>query len=150
METDQAIAAVQGDLLIFAKLAAKFPADQIKYRQGGGGQKLPYITARRVMNRLDEVVGPANWWDDYQPIEDAVICRLTIQLPDGQFLTKCDVGGNSKTQDASDVEKSGFSDAFKRAAVKFGVGRYLYGEGVPQFVRDILGTTNGSNGNGVH
>lgn len=136
-------------LYLFAKLAERFPKEQIKYRKGGG-MDLPYITARTVMNRLDEVVGPENWWDDYQPIDDAVICRLTIQLPSGQFLTKCDVGGNSKTQDTSDVEKSGFSDAFKRAAVKFGIGRYLYKDGVPQFVREILNVGNGGNGNGDH
>lgn len=137
------------NIMLFANLAAKFGGDLVKRRSGGGGRDLVYITARAVMNRLDDVLGPENWWDEYQPIEDAVICRLTIRLPDGQLLTKCDVGGNSKTQDASDVEKSGFSDAFKRAAVKFGVGRHLYGDGVPQFVREVLASTGG-NGNGAH
>ena len=35
--------------------------------------------------------------------------------------------------DSGDDDKSGYSDAFKRAAVKFGVGRYLYRDGVPSF-----------------
>ena len=35
--------------------------------------------ARR--GRLDEVVGPENWWDDFVPLEHSVICRLTIRLP---------------------------------------------------------------------
>lgn len=137
----QAAAGTAGDLFLFAKLADRFPKDLIKYRQVGGGDKLPYITARTVMNRLDEAVGPGNWWDDYLPWGDNdVLCRLTIRLPDGREITKCDSGGNSKTKDPSDEVKSGFSDSFKRAAVKFGIGRYLYKDGVPQFVRDILGS----------
>ncbi len=89
------------------------------------------------MNRLDEVLGPDNWWDDYTPLERSVICRLTIQLPDGRTVTKADAGGFAGMSDAGDDDKSGFSDAFKRAAVKFGVGRYLYGDGVA----DLAGPT---------
>jgi hypothetical protein len=40
--------------------------------------------------------------------------------------------------DSGDDDKSGFSDAFKRAAVKFGIGRYLYRDGVPRFVQETL------------
>jgi hypothetical protein len=36
------------------------------------------------------------------------------------------VGGPSEQQDGGDRMKAAFSDALKRAAVKFGVGRYLY------------------------
>src|SRR5438270_458744 len=39
-------------------------------------------------------------------------------------------------RDDENDEKSGFSDAFKRAAAKFGVARYLYRDGVPAFVRE--------------
>ena len=101
-----------------------------------GGRQLQYITARTVMNRLDDVLGPANWWDEYLPQENSVICRLTIRLPDGTTLTKSDAGGYAGMSDSGDDDKSGFSDAFKRAAVKFGVGRYLYRDGVPRFVRE--------------
>ncbi len=122
---------------IFAALAAPFADAEVRSRSQNG-RDFQYITARMVMNRLDEVVGPENWWDDYTPIENAIICRLSLRLPDGAVLTKCDAGGFTTTADASDYEKSGFSDAFKRAAVKFGVGRYLYGDGVPSSIRDAL------------
>jgi hypothetical protein len=85
------------------------------------------------MNRLDDVLGPENWWDDYTPSENSVLCRLTIRLPDGQELSKCDAGGYARMADSGDDDKSGYSDAFKRAAVKFGVARYLYRDGVPRF-----------------
>ena len=88
------------------------------------------------MNRLDDVLGPANWWDEYMPLENSVICRLTIRLPDGTTLTKSDAGGYAGMADSGDDDKSGFSDAFKRAAVKFGIGRYLYRDGVPRFVQE--------------
>ena len=112
-------------LELFAALAAPFENDEVRNRQQGGRQ-LQYITARTVMNRLDDVLGPENWWDEYQPLEHSVICRLTVKLPDGSTLTKSDAGGYAGMPDSGDDEKSGFSDAFKRAAVKFGIGRYLY------------------------
>ncbi len=119
---------------LFAALAAPFDSDEIKLRSQGGRQ-IPYVTARTFMNRLDDVLGPENWWDDFVPLEHSVICRLTVRLPDGTILTKCDAGGYAGLADPGDDEKSGFADAFKRAAVKFGVGRYLYRDGVPRFVR---------------
>jgi hypothetical protein len=88
------------------------------------------------MNRLDEVLGPDAWWDTYAPGEKSVMCALTIELPGGKVITKSDAGGYAGMADSGDDDKSGYSDAFKRAAVKFGVGRYLYGDGVPEFVRE--------------
>jgi hypothetical protein len=122
---------------LFAALAAPFAHEEVRVRSQGGRQ-LQYITARTVMNRLDDVLGPANWWDEYMPLENSVICRLTIRLPDGTTLTKSDAGGYAGMPDSGDDEKSGFSDAFKRAAVKFGIGRYLYRDGVPRFVHERM------------
>ena len=120
---------------LFAALAAPFDASELKLRSQGGRQ-MPYVTSRTIMNRLDEVLGPENWWDDFVPLEHSVICRMTIRLPDGTILTKCDAGGYAGLADPGDDDKSGFADAFKRTAVKFGVGRYLYRDGVPRFARD--------------
>lgn len=122
---------------LFAALAAPFSPDEVRVRSQAG-REFEYVTARTVMNRLDEVLGPANWWDEYTPMENAIICRLTIRLPDGETLTKSDAGGFTTTTDSSDYEKTGFSDAFKRAAVKFGVARYLYGDGIPPSLREAL------------
>jgi hypothetical protein len=54
-----------------------------------------------------------------------VVCRLRLRLGD-EWITKMDVGGQSEQPDEGDRRKAAFSDALKRAAVKFGVGRYLY------------------------
>lgn len=120
---------------IFAALAAPFATHEVKVRNQANRQ-LHYITARTAMNRLDAVLGPEHWWDEYVPLEHSVLCKLTIRLPDGSTLTKADAGGYAGMSDQGDDDKSGYSDAFKRAAVKFGVARYLYRDGVPEFVRE--------------
>lgn len=123
---------------LFAALAAPFEAHEVKARETAG-RKMHYITARTAMNRLDDVLGPENWSDEYVPHENSVLCRLTIKLPDGSALTKADAGGYAGMSDQGDDDKSGYSDSFKRAAVKFGVARYLYRDGVPSFARAAHG-----------
>ena len=120
---------------LFAALGASFESQEVRVRSQAGRQ-LHYITARTAMNRLDSVLGPENWWDEYLPGEHSVVCKLTVRLADGSTLTKSDAGGYAGMADQGDDDKSGFSDAFKRAAVKFGVGRYLYRDGVPAFITD--------------
>jgi Rad52/22 family double-strand break repair protein len=121
---------------LFAALTAPFHPDNLKQKtetseKTGKSFTCDYVTARTIMNRLDDVLGPENWWDDYTPIEHGAICRLTIRLPDGQLLTKVDAGADAtKLKDAGDADKGGIADALKRTAVKFGVGRYLYGDGM--------------------
>ncbi len=128
---------------LFAALAAPFDSQEVRVRSQAGRQ-LHYITARTAMNRLDSVLGPENWWDEYLPGENSVLCRLTVRLPDGSTVTKSDAGGYAGMPDQGDDDKAGYSDAFKRAAVKFGVGRYLYRDGVPAFVREREPATVGA------
>lgn len=128
---------------IFAALAAPFPAGEVKTRQGGGGRQLSYITSRTAANRLDAVVGPERWESEFYEVVGCLACRITITMPDGSRVAKCDGGGfkqmterNRAGQDVPDEEntdKTGFSDAFKRAASAWGVGRYLYKDGVPDY-----------------
>ena len=130
---------------LFVALAMPFEPEEVKIRSQSGRQ-LHYVTARTVMNRLDNVLGPENWFDEYVPNENSVLCRLTIRLPDGSTLTKADAGGYAGMADSGDDDKSGYSDAFKRAAVKFGVARYLYRDGVPRFVQERLPAPAEANG----
>jgi hypothetical protein len=127
---------------LFAALAAPFHPSQVKTRSGGNGRQLSYITARTAANRLDEVVGPENWDSDFFEVRKCLACRITVRLPDGSTVSKSDGGGFKEMtmkdhgQDVIDQEntdKTAFSDAFKRAAAMFGVGRYLYRDGVPDF-----------------
>lgn len=120
---------------VYDDLRAPFPDHVHKFRIGstwgnrsGGrsGRPLVYIDARDVMDRLDEIVGPGGWEDRIRPtnVAGAFVCELTIL-----GVTKSAVGQAGDGE--SEKEKSGESDALKRAAVKFGVGRYLYNIDLP-------------------
>jgi len=80
-----------------------------------------YIDARDVMDMLDKVVGAENWQDKYEVINKQLFCSLGIAV-NGEWVWKQDTGTESQTE----KEKGQVSDAFKRAAVKWGVGRFLY------------------------
>lgn len=94
--------------------------------KGNRAIALPYIDSRDVMNRLDDVVGVENWKDEYAVLPDgSVQCLLSIRIGDG-WVSKSDVGSPSEQPDSGDRMKAAFSDALKRAAVKWDIGRYLY------------------------
>jgi hypothetical protein len=114
---------------LYADLAAPFESDLIDWRIGSTnsdkskGMALAYIDARTVMERLDSACGPNGWQNKYsQGVGGSIICDIGIRFPDGEWIWKADGAG------ATDVEgeKGALSDAFKRSAVRFGVGRYLY------------------------
>lgn len=111
-------------------LAAPFDPSEVRFKPavvtGNRALALVYVDARVIQDRLDEVLGVIGWQDDYECLPDgSVVCRLRIRVG-GEWLTKVDVGGPSEQPDEGDRRKAAFSDALKRAAVKFGVGRYLY------------------------
>ena len=104
------------------QLKRPFPIGAVSFRKGpGGGKELAYITARDVMQRLDEVFGIDGWQDEYDYIGGRIICKLSARM-DGNWITKCDGADDSQIEGA----KGGISDALKRAAVKYGVFRYAY------------------------
>ena len=91
------------------------------------GIALFYLDAREVEKVLDNVLGPENWASNLTPITSqqgfhGFICSLTVYMPNGKMVTKSDAGEPSKVASV----KGAASDALKRAAVQFGVGRYLY------------------------
>jgi hypothetical protein len=111
-------------------LAAPFDPSEVKFKpavvSGNRALALAYVDARAIQDRLDEVLGVEGWQDEYEILPDgSVVCKLRLRLGD-EWITKMDVGGPSEQPDEGDRRKAAFSDALKRAAVKFGVGRYLY------------------------
>jgi hypothetical protein len=91
--------------------------------QTGKAQVVAYIDARAVQDRLDAVVGAGNWSFDWQPL---VIDKGEVMVAKGIItiygVSKADAGS------ASNFEQSlgAVSHCFKRAAVHWGIGRYLY------------------------
>jgi hypothetical protein len=101
-------------------------------RENTAGQVAAYVDARLVLDRLDLVCG-ANWharfealperlWPTTKEGEERLLhvrCRLTAF-----GVTREDVG-------EGETPKAAVSDALKRAAVHFGVGRALYAMASP-------------------
>ena len=91
-------------------------------RDKSKAQALAYLDARDVMDRLDEVCGPENWQTKYdETARGRVLCSIGISIGD-EWVWKSDGAGNT----AVEGEKGGISDSLKRAAVQWGIGRYLY------------------------
>lgn len=113
---------------ICKQLKEPFSTDKVKWRvgkkskDGNRGLALAYIDSRAVMDRLDDVVGPDNWQrkHDFGP-DGEVLCGIGIRIDD-EWIWKWDGAAQTKFEG----EKGGLSDSFKRAAVSWGIGRYLY------------------------
>lgn len=121
-------------------LAAPFRPDQIEWRIGECGVKqggevwakcFAYMDNRAVQIRLDEVVGPGNWQCKFEQIDGGFLCGIGIKIwtddedskvPTAEWVWQWD--GAEKTD--FEAIKGGLSGAMKRAAVHWGLGRYLY------------------------
>jgi hypothetical protein len=111
-------------------LAAPFPANEVRWKpqsvSGNRALAICYIDARAVIDRLDDVLGIDGWTDAYEILSDgSAVCTLRVRIGEA-WVSKQDVGGPSEQPDEGDRRKAAFSDALKRAAVKWGIGRYLY------------------------
>lgn len=115
-----------------SKLADPFPPSDIEWRIGRSGVKndkvwatcLAYLTNRAIMQRLDDVCGPQGWRNEIKEWgigTPGVLCGISIKVGD-EWVTKWDGADQPDTEPV----KGGFSNAMKRAAVLWGVGRYLY------------------------
>jgi hypothetical protein len=144
-----------------SKLRERFDPTLISWRVGQAGKKqngqvwakiLAYVDNRLIQDRLDEVCGPENWCNQYKEGPGGgVICGISIYVPGhpntvsasigstyGEWVTKWDGADNTDIESV----KGGLSDSMKRAAVQWGIARYLYdlgetfadiGEGQPYY-----------------
>lgn len=113
---------------IMIKLQEPFYPEEIEWRVGATtqtkdkGLALAYVTNRAIQNRLDEVFGCFGWQNEFKEWHgDSQLCGISV-LYEGQWITKWDGADDSATEPT----KGGLSDAMKRAAYQWGIGRYLY------------------------
>lgn len=99
-----------------------------------------YITARQAMDTLDAVCGPEGWQDKYYEVAGKLYCSVGLKIEDPKGFYKGTVDGKEKfeaktewvwksdcgTESNIEKDKGQASDAFKRACVKWGLGRFLY------------------------
>lgn len=113
------------------ELHRPFPGDVVHWRaqmvtKGRNGTPaalaLAYIDARDVMERLDRVCTPPFWQTEHFDAGNGKLgCRIGIYI-DRMWVWKSDGAGDTDVE----AEKGAFSGALKRAAVQWGIGRYLY------------------------
>lgn len=115
-----------------AALGRPFHPNEVKWKpqtvskDGTRAMAVAYIDARAVQDRLDEVVGPDRWQTQIvETMSGVVLCRLSLKL-EGEWVAREDFGSESDQPDPQDKRKAAASDALKRAAVQWGIGRYLY------------------------
>lgn len=126
---------------ILSQLSAPFPPEMIEWRVGSTnqdktrGMALAYIDARLVQDRFNAVCG-ALWQNDHTVSADGkkVTCRIAVKV-DNEWIWRADGAGETDYE----AEKGSYSDSFKRAAVKWGVGRYLYDIEPPWVAIEAMG-----------
>lgn len=117
-------------MIDFKALAAPFLPSAVSWRVGSttadkkSALCLAYLDARDIMDRLDDVCGPAGWQCRYSHVGPITVCEIGIKVGD-EWLWKADGAGQSDIEG----EKGALSDAIKRAAVRWNIGRYLYSLG---------------------
>jgi hypothetical protein len=112
------------------KLGTCFEPEDVKWlpgsvsKDGSKALAFAYADPRAYMDRLNDVVGPENWSKEFRTsVSEAkifVTCRVTIK--DLGFSE--DVGEANLTDDNAYTVAA--SQAFKRACVQYGMGRYFY------------------------
>jgi hypothetical protein len=113
---------------LFDALSEPFASELIEWRIGSTttdksrGMALAYINARTLMDRFDSVCGPDGWQSEHYPAGgERLGCKIGVRIA-GDWIWKSDGAGETDVEG----EKGAFSSALKRAAVSWGVGRYLY------------------------
>ena len=107
---------------MFKPLGAEDIECRIAQVRNNGLSLLLYKTARTDANQLDDVVGVANWQNDYKVIDGTLFCGIGIHTAENGWVWKWDAGSESNVE----KQKGEASDAFKRAGFRFGIGRELY------------------------
>jgi len=98
-----------------------------------------YIDARDVQDLLDEVCGSENWQVKYKEHKGNLFCSIGIDATNNDiWVWKSDCGTESQVE----KQKGEASDAFKRAAVMWGVGRFLYSLDIIK-IKEIAKDKNG-------
>ena len=110
------------------ELPYKWSVQSTKY---GKTTCVAYIDARDCMDILDEVCGPENWQSIFYEENGLLFCKVGIccdakdnesEVAYHQWVWKSDTGSESNVE----KDKGHVSDAFKRACVSWGIGRFLY------------------------
>jgi len=114
---------------MITRLKEPFKYDEVEWKiqvvskDKSSAMVVAYVDSRAIQKRLDDVAGAFNWRNEYQMWQDkSQLCGISIYYEErGEWVSKFDGADNSDFEPI----KGGLSDAFKRTAVIWGIGRYL-------------------------
>lgn len=118
------------------ELLKEFTGGQLMYRvqscglkEGGGAwaRIVPYIKAKAITERLDEAFSFEGWQVVFRTEEEQVFCTLSIWSEKRNTWIQKEGGATIEKNSGfqGDHLKSAMSNAFKKSAEMFGIGRYL-------------------------
>jgi len=112
------------------KLAEPFPSEKIKQKRGQGGRTMSYISHGLVTERLNDV--DPGWSSEvltehiYKDQSGRLHCEgVTISLT-VNGVTRVEAGGPQRQDGFANEIKNAYSDALKRAAMRFGVALEMW------------------------
>ena len=120
------------------RLQAPFAPAEVEWRISRSGRSgntgdtwamcVPFLQARTIQERLDDVCGPENWQSRYEESANGIRCGIGIRIGD-EWIWKWDGTGHLEATDffsKVDAGKGDHSNAFKRAGQnQWGIGRYI-------------------------
>lgn len=142
MSTEEAKPRAQLEATL-AQLTEPFDPSEIKWRvthttqDGRRGAVIPFADPRAYTDRLNHIFTPAGWTRTYEVSAVSSVSRLKRDklIQTGKVLVTCTLtieglgshtGSGEDWADSDNAMTSAEAQSFKRAAVCFGLGRYLY------------------------
>jgi hypothetical protein len=128
---------------LFTELAEPFDHSEIKWRvthttqDGSRGAVIPFADPRAYTDRLNQIFTPMGWTRSYDVNTISAVSRVKRDklIPTGKVLVTCALtihrlgchtGGGEEWADEQNAMTRAEAQAFKRACICFGLGRYLY------------------------
>ncbi len=128
---------------LFARLADPFDPSEIKWRvthttrDGSRGAVIAFADPRAYSDRLNHVFTPSGWTRTYEVNTVSSVTRMKKDklIQTGKVLVTCTVticglgahaDSGEEWADEENAMTSAQAQAFKRACICFGLGRYLY------------------------
>jgi hypothetical protein len=116
---------------LYAEAALPFEDGKVLHRPGPGGRTLDYITGETAASRMQEVYKTYDWnVREMVNIDGAIIIHGLLSVKVGEaYVERSGIGSfqiGERGTNAAGAAKNAETNAFKRAASKFGVGLYLY------------------------
>lgn len=84
----------------------------------------PYASDLTIMERLDQAFGPFGWQVTLTPTGSGIIAEISVRDPEtGKWVAK---QGESRPSGMMETLEEVISEARRRAAIAWGIGRELY------------------------